>query len=51
MVIAFLTTTYTFLLVPLTDKALARLFLRVHTWWAMYFNAKTHTRGSITSRR
>jgi len=40
-----------FLLVPLTDKALARLFLRVHTWWAMYFNAKTHRSGHLFQGR
>ena len=40
-----------FLLVPLTDKGLARLFLRVHTWWAMYFNAKTHRSGHLFQGR
>lgn len=40
-----------FLLVPQSDKALARLFLRVHTWWAMYFNAKTHRSGHLFQGR
>jgi len=40
-----------FLLVPLTDKALARLFLRVHTWWAMYFNAKYDRTGHLFQGR
>ena len=40
-----------FLLVPLTAKALARLFLRVHTWWAMYFNAKYDRSGHLFQGR
>jgi putative transposase len=40
-----------FLLVPKSDKALARLFLRVHTWWAMYFNAKYHRTGHLFQGR
>jgi putative transposase len=40
-----------FLLVPQSDKALARLFLRVHTWWAMYYNAKYDRTGHLFQGR
>lgn len=40
-----------FLLVPQSEKALARLFLRVHTWWAMFYNAKYDRTGHLFQGR
>lgn len=40
-----------FLLVPTTEQGLARLFLRVHTWWAQHFNKLRHRSGPLFQSR
>ncbi|MCC6585194.1 MAG: transposase [Bryobacterales bacterium] len=40
-----------FLLVPTTLDGLARLFHRVHTWWAQYFNKLRHRSGHLFQSR
>ena len=40
-----------FLLVPHSEEALARLFLRVHTWWAMFYNKEYHRTGHLFQGR
>ena len=39
------------LLTPTTDNGLARLFQRVHTWWAIVFNRKNGRRGHLFQSR
>ena len=39
------------LLTPTTESGLARLFQRVHTWWAMYFNKKYERTGHLFQSR
>ena len=40
-----------FLLVPTRPHALARLFLRVHTWWAQRANKLYHRSGHLFQSR
>lgn len=40
-----------FLLVPRKPGALARLFLRVHTWWAVVFNRRYQRQGHLFQGR
>ena len=39
------------LLTPTTPKGLARLFQRVHTWWAVVFNRKHERTGHLFQNR
>lgn len=39
------------LLTPTTTHGLARLFQRVHTWWAMHFNRETKRTGHLFESR
>ncbi|MCC6590849.1 MAG: transposase [Bryobacterales bacterium] len=39
------------LLVPTTEHGLARLFLRVHTWWAQHFNKLLERSGHLFQSR
>mgnify|MGYP001597168246 FL=1 len=39
------------LLTPATPDGLARLFNRVHTWWALWFNRKHHRTGHLFQSR
>src|SRR5580692_12318844 len=40
-----------FILTPTTASGLARVFQRVHTWWAIVFNLRHHRTGHLFQNR